>query len=79
MTLSWTTPSQAVIDEYVISYEPNTGSPPSPITVPVGTNTLTIDGLSPGSEYSFSIYSVAGARPGDIRTVSESRETVSGK
>ncbi|XP_072045801.1 tyrosine-protein phosphatase 10D-like, partial [Amphiura filiformis] len=77
VTLAWSNPPTSVVDEYVISYEPNVGSPQSPIILPAGTNSATINGLSPGSQYSFSIYSVAGTAPGDIRTVSEEIEITS--
>ena len=79
VTLAWSNPPNARVDEYIVSYEPNSGNPPSPIILPVTTNSVTIGDLLAGGQYSFTIMSVAGTGPGDIRTVSEPVQITSGK
>lgn len=78
VTLAWNNPD-GVVHEYIVTYDPNTGNPAGPITLPVSANSLTIENLRAGSQYSFSIVSVAGNRPQDIQTVSEPVEIISGK
>jgi hypothetical protein len=72
VTLTWTDPEDADLDNIEISFTPAVGGITQPISVAKGTQTKTITGLTNGTTYTFTVKAVdaAGNKSGGVASAS---------